>query len=512
MSSSRRAIIAVCLDTNDKAGTLAALSAALYRLLVSPLANLPGPKLCALTRLPLMYREFAGTRRAWVHELHLQYGPVVRIAPDEVSFATYEAEKEIYSSGGSGYDKTSLYNLFKHFNTPNIFSTLERGPHAAVKKRFADRYNKTHITRAEVYSVLEEHVETFITKCTENLISGVDVYVLLHCFALDGVTGHMFYPNGLHSLTDPGDFAMMKELTYPTILKEQYFRHYFPTLARILANTLGIGALRTDGLTSTRYVLSTVDSAPAAPHTLLAKLRTYCTTTAAERAQAASECLDHLVAGLDTTGDALCLLMHYLSLPTPASSAIQARLHAELAAGAPADSSSARRTPAALDALPYLDAVVKEGLRVFCPVPMAFPRAVPAGGATVDGVHLPAGTIVGCQPYTLHRLDARVWPDPDAFVPERWLEPSEPSGGGEPEGARGRNRLFFAFGAGGRGCIGKNFALLEMKMLLAAVYGAYRTRVAPGFDASVELDDQIISSRPKDQTCMLVFEKATGGA
>lgn len=99
-----------------------------------------------------------------------------------------------------------------------------------------------------------------------------------------------------------------------------------------------------------------------------------------------------------------------------------------------------------VDELPYLEAVLKEGLRRFAPIPMSLPRHVPQGGAVVDGVWLPGGTIVSCQAYTLHRLDRSVFPDPEAFVPERWLE---------QEGAVERNQLFFTFASGGRGCIGK---------------------------------------------------------
>ena len=150
--------------------------------------------------------------------------------------------------------------------------------------------------------------------------------------------------------------------------------------------------------------------------------------------------MDHLAAGIDTTGDGLCFLMHHLSLPRADCERIQRRLHEELA------QHPAAGDPHALDDLPYLDAVVKEGLRVWSPIPMSFPRVVPGGGRVVDGVALPAGTIVSCQPFTMHRLDTGVFPDPEEFVPERWLE---------PEGATERNQYFFAFAAGGRGCIGK---------------------------------------------------------
>ena len=90
-------------------------SLAVYRLWFAPLARLPGPSICAISRLPLMYFEFNGARRSFIHDLHTKYGPIVRIAPDEVSFATREAVKEIYTSGGSGYDKSPFYLLFENF-------------------------------------------------------------------------------------------------------------------------------------------------------------------------------------------------------------------------------------------------------------------------------------------------------------------------------------------------------------------------------------------------------------
>ena len=96
-------------------------SLAVYRLWFAPLARLPGPWICALSRLPLMYREFNGKRRSFIHDLHTRYGPIVRVAPDEVSFASREAVKEIYTSGGSGYDKTSIYLLFRNFDAGYVF-------------------------------------------------------------------------------------------------------------------------------------------------------------------------------------------------------------------------------------------------------------------------------------------------------------------------------------------------------------------------------------------------------
>lgn len=86
-----------------------------WKCIVSPLRTLPGPKLSLFSSWGLKFHEFRADRTRYVHSLHQRYGPVVRIAPNEVSFASLEGVKEIYGSGGSGFDKTEFYNLFQFY-------------------------------------------------------------------------------------------------------------------------------------------------------------------------------------------------------------------------------------------------------------------------------------------------------------------------------------------------------------------------------------------------------------
>jgi hypothetical protein len=95
------------------AAALLLLLAHLVRLIYSPLWKLPGPRTTALTGLVLKWQALRANRTLYIHDLHKRYGPVVRIAPGEVSFTSWAALKEIYCSGGSGYDKTEFYDLFK---------------------------------------------------------------------------------------------------------------------------------------------------------------------------------------------------------------------------------------------------------------------------------------------------------------------------------------------------------------------------------------------------------------
>jgi hypothetical protein len=91
------------------------LGISIIRASISPTSKIPGPKYSRFTEIWLIIQEFTGYRRLYIHHLHQKYGPVVRLGPNEVSFTSLEAIKEIYTSGGSGYDKTELYNLFMQF-------------------------------------------------------------------------------------------------------------------------------------------------------------------------------------------------------------------------------------------------------------------------------------------------------------------------------------------------------------------------------------------------------------
>ncbi|EGX43285.1 hypothetical protein AOL_s00215g21 [Orbilia oligospora ATCC 24927] len=78
-----------------------------YRLFFSPLSAVPGPKLAAVTRLWILYHDYQDQRTDIVIDLHRKYGPVVRLAPNEVSFTSTTAVKDIYTGSGreSGFPK-----------------------------------------------------------------------------------------------------------------------------------------------------------------------------------------------------------------------------------------------------------------------------------------------------------------------------------------------------------------------------------------------------------------------
>src|SRR5262249_62402533 len=89
---------------------------------------------------------------------------------------------------------------------------------------------------------------------------------------------------------------------------------------------------------------------------------------------------------------------------------------------------------------------------------------------TLEGYTFPAGTTVVFSQWVIHHLP-EIWGDPWAFRPERW----DPANGQKlPQGA------YFPFGIGARTCIGKPFAELEARLLLATILQRFTPRLVPG--------------------------------
>jgi len=151
-----------------------------------------------------------------------------------------------------------------------------------------------------------------------------------------------------------------------------------------------------------------------------------------------------IVAGHETTAIATAWACYFVHR----DAAVRERLLAELR-GVPSDAG-----PEALAALPYLEATCHEALRIH-PVAGAIARTL-RRPFELGSWTLPAGVAVGASITALHRRP-ELFPDPDVFRPERFLErtfaPHE----------------FMPFGGGYRRCIGAAFALYEMKIVLATI-------------------------------------------
>lgn len=173
-------------------------------------------------------------------------------------------------------------------------------------------------------------------------------------------------------------------------------------------------------------------------------------------------CLANIVAGSDTTSATLCGIFFNLLAHPEAFSKLRAELDAATASGELSDPP----TFAEAQKLPYLQAVLKEGMRMHPATGLPFWRVVPKGGATICGMYFPEGANVGINSWVAHR-NRDVWgADADVFRPERWLESDEAK-------LKEMNAMFMPFGLGSRTCIGKNISLLEISKVIPQLVRNY---------------------------------------
>ncbi|KAL8968896.1 MAG: hypothetical protein Q9197_004623 [Variospora fuerteventurae] len=112
-----------------------------------------------------------------------------------------------------------------------------------------------------------------------------------------------------------------------------------------------------------------------------------------------------------------------------------------------------------LEKLPYLQALIKEGLRHSYGVMHRLPRCSPDVPIQYKQWTIPVGVPVGMSSYLMH-TDATVYEKPFEFKPERWLDAVHPN----------MNRNFVPFSRGSRNCLGMNLAQAEINLALAVLY------------------------------------------
>ncbi|EPS42365.1 hypothetical protein H072_3681 [Dactylellina haptotyla CBS 200.50] len=180
-------------------------------------------------------------------------------------------------------------------------------------------------------------------------------------------------------------------------------------------------------------------------------------------------------ARMDTTGDTLSFLMYNLSLP--ANHEYQERVRMSLPELPPFGQPLTLAEISQLLNNPYLNSVIKETLLIYPAIPVTLPRVVPHGGRVIDEFRLPAGTLASSSVYAVNQSllqDFEKIPETDQWKPSRWLVESD----ADKDEVQELERRLWSFGSGGRGCIGKHLAIVEISLLLAAVLSRFWLRPA----------------------------------
>jgi cytochrome P450 len=174
------------------------------------------------------------------------------------------------------------------------------------------------------------------------------------------------------------------------------------------------------------------------------------TGEAFSEAQLGDQVATMILAGHETTATALFWALYLLALDPVAQEQLAAEAR-QVSADGEAD----------LERLKFTRAVVDETMRLYPPA-FLIARAA-AGNDEVAGIPIKRHDVILIAPWLLHRHE-KLWRDPNAFVPERFLSPAPP-----PD-----RFAYLPFGVGARVCIGAHFALVEATLALARIIAAFR--------------------------------------
>lgn len=466
----------------------------IYRLYLSPLSSIPGPKLAALTWAYEFWYDIVlgGQYTHKIIALHARYGPIVRINPEEVHIGDPDFYSEVYPTGSRRREKWRFFT--KQFGADeSALATIDHEHHRVRRAGVAPFFSTGSVRRLQ--PVIEGRVDALLERLREvggrgetvdlmypfsaytngefsfeqvsvvgSWLMGVDV-IEEYCFARS------------HRLIERPDFG--KQVTDDLLTGTHYgkwIQHVSPILTlinalpeyisgRFVPGWSGFLAMKRDihaqiaeikDSEKTEKWTYDVDH-PTIFHEMLTSTVLPPEEKTVRRLAQEGQIL--VQGGTLTTSWTLAVATFHLL----DQQACLRELRDELLTAIPHPDEV---TPLAeLEQLPYLRAVVKESLRLafgtsgrltrICPDETLF-YTDPATGRTYD---LPPGTAISMTNYkTL--TDATIFPDPLGFHPERWLG----------DGERRLERYLTVFGGGGRVCLGMALAQAELFLMVGKMF------------------------------------------
>lgn len=427
-----------------------------FPIYISPLAKIPNAHFTApILSNWIQSKRRGGIEMSTIYNLHKKHGSVVRLGPNELSVNSLSGLKTIYTGA---FEKHKWYrDVFINFGTDNLVTMLHNKDHSERKRILSKIYSKSYLQASpDLEKISSIILSDGLLPLLDNLAQNgtpTNILPLFQAVGMDFTSAYIFGTRNatdfLHNLPGWEEWLVRyEEFKYqaPKARAAGFLESWCLSLCDTPQKHGGAGYRK-------------VATSPVV-YTQLYQGLEKTLDPQSRKLAVASEMLDHLVAGHETTGIVLTYLLWEISKRPQ----LQADLRQELLALSPPliypfvaktdENLALLPTAASIDSLPILDAIVKETLRVHSPAIGPLPRVTPSSSApvSIDGYRdIPGGVKVSASAYTLHRT-SEIYPEPEQWCFERWLFPA-------PGRIHDMRRLLWAFGSGGRMCLGSNFAL-----------------------------------------------------
>ena len=476
----------------------AALAATIYIFIVPVINYFRDPKglrrypgfspLSGFTDLRHCYLAACGYRSKDLHEAHKR-APILRTGPNALSFGDVRAIKDIYGHGTKCV-KDMNYTITSGTHT-NLFNVVHKEHHASKHKLLSAAFAIKNLERWEhkVAHTTQRLLDSIDSRCTLPLPPGqtipdpqdltADLGELFYFFTIEAI--NFLALSAQMNLFDKGNDIVTAERLDGTLYQASYrdsqshaalapsvfvwdYKH-FPILKKLSmlspkwrdvwqrGKPWGHIVRRQATTRLQRYMKgerlddffeSLMEDRKHNPINL-------------ELGEIVAEVGGLINAGADTTSIALTNVLELLLHSPKSLQTLREEIDEVL------DEDEVIAPYDKVKNLPFLKACIDEGLRISPPVSAGLPRRTPPEGAEILNQFIPGDTTVYMTIYGTHR-DPEVFPNPDEYRPERWLDLEE------------RKRMetyFIPFSAGSRGCLGRNISYLEQIVVLASIVHRY---------------------------------------
>ncbi|KAH9213498.1 cytochrome P450 [Leptodontidium sp. 2 PMI_412] len=403
----------------------------IYNLYFHPFRKYPGPALARVSRIWSRRANLNGLKYMRIHQAHQKHGPIVRIGPNELSFANPAAVKDIYTSD-SFVKEESFYFAKRGYEEEHLFSFRNPDAHTQRRKLLSRGYSQGTVLsfEQEISTKLQTMFDQISTEITHS--KPVDIYQWAQLFSFD-VVYHLLFGE------DPRSLGMEKEhatLGYFRAWKPIFaYKEFLPQMEKFgiyLPGSVGDNFRKVKAWKD--YSVSLIKKSrqndvvtPFFRSILYGEKDGYLGRPLTD-SEIAEECMSGMFGGTGTTANTFVFLL-WATLQNPA---VVKQLKHELKSALPD-----------IKSIPDYQAVISETLRVYPTIVAMLPRTA-VKDTIVAGIKIPKGTVVGTQNYTIHRWES-AFPNAEDFVPDRWLQ-----NGNIEE----RKAAFVPFSIGTRRCIG----------------------------------------------------------
>lgn len=420
----------------------------------------------------------SGTPHLWHTALHREYGEVVRTGPWTLSYNNSAAWKEVYGfrkDGAKFIKDPSSYSAPPN-GVPGLLSANDEN-HTRFRRIFSHAFSDKALKYQE--PLFMQYLNLLVQKLNERVAAQPDGEInmvnMLNFTTFDIMADLTFgQPLGMLAKSEyhPWVSLIFASLKFATFMRALRYFPSFTTLTRIFI--LRFSSLRKKREDHFRFSSEQVDTRLMRSSD---KPDIWNLVIQADESKGLNIDEMHsnsalfMAAGTETTATELSGSLYYL-MANPSN---LKKLTTEIRSAFPNGSEDI--TIEKLAQLKYLHACLEEGLRIYPPVPIGLPRAVPVSGATILGTYIPGTTRVSVQQFATYHSERNFFL-PEEFHPERWLPTSSPDYDTRFE--KDEKGALQPFSIGGRNCLGKNLAYHEMKLVLAALLVNFDMQLGEG--------------------------------